>query len=359
MREQKSSILSKCMGGALIGLKPIADSASSGSVAPFKNPQIMIPRFNDNWYCWSHFGLFFSDLPEPHRFLNIMILFGTPGAMAFDHDYLVKNDSPRTTATLFSGTAACSDFLLKGYIINEECHANADGSDITFGQELKIEGKYPHVKLIGNYAGLDIDIQVDITDQVSYFTKSFIYDHLSLLATYEGRIIFNGQETPVKGLCTYEYARAFGLYSLKNRPIDYRHKIPLNFFTYQILKIDQDIQVLLTKAEILGVPVCYCIHVRRLNQSSEYYDDVKFEVLEYYEQEKVGLNGGSTKVPKKLSWIAKDKQGNVLLSILGDADTEYHYGHGVGYSTCYKFHGEFENRPIEGRCYMEYVDIPY
>ena len=36
--------------------------------------------------------MFFPLLPEPHRYLNIMILIGTPGALAFDHDDIITGN---------------------------------------------------------------------------------------------------------------------------------------------------------------------------------------------------------------------------------------------------------------------------
>lgn len=48
-----------------------------------------------------------------------MILIGTPGALAFDHDDIITGN-PRKTATFFSSTAALEQALLKAYIIPED-----------------------------------------------------------------------------------------------------------------------------------------------------------------------------------------------------------------------------------------------
>ena len=71
-------------------------------------PEIIRPRTEEKFYTWTHYGIFFPLLPEPHRYLNIMILLGTPGALAFDHDDITLGD-PRQTATLFSSTAAVDE----------------------------------------------------------------------------------------------------------------------------------------------------------------------------------------------------------------------------------------------------------
>lgn len=357
--QSKTTLLSKVIGKTLSFVQPILDTAGKASIEPFTDVNIMTPRWNEFRYNWTHYGLFFSDLPEPHRFLNIMILLGTPSARAFHHDYLIYGDQ-RHSATFFSGTAACDNFLLKAYVLEKDCFTKADGSELILGEELKITGKYPDIHLFGKYNGLEIDIDVNIKNQASWFLKNIVYDHLSLLATYKGQIIHQGVKLPIKGLCTYEYARcSFGLHGLRDSYKSPKYMIPINFFTYQILKIDEDIQVLLTKADVLGKPSCYCIHVRKLGEYSEYYDNVEFKVNEYQTTETIGMDGSKTYLPKTLSWSAKDKFGKTVLSIKGEVDTPYNYGHGRGYVTSYNFNGSFKGNQISGRCYMEYVSIEF
>ena len=348
------SVFAKVIGRSLLQAKGLLDSAVKDSTTPFGTPDMLTPRFEELRYGWTHYGLFFANLPEPHRYLNIMILLGAPSALAFDQDFLYKTN-PRQSATLFSGTAASEGSLLKAYVIGEDCIANPDGSDLTLGTELKISGKYPKLHIHGEYQGVVIDFLVQVTDQVSWFIKNVVYDHLSLLATYQGTISHAGQTIETSGLCTYEYARSFGMYNVFNKPIAEAYKIPLNFFTYQVINLDEDTQILLTKADILNQPAAYTMHVRHLNGEPEVYTDVLFEVAEY-QQPVIGLDGHATRLPQTLRWLVKDA-GKTLLDITGDVDTEFRFGHGRGYAGSYRFSGEYQGQPALGRGYIEYVDI--
>jgi hypothetical protein len=83
---------------------PIIDKSVTASVRPFRTPEMIRPRVNSKYYGWTHYGVFFPSLPEPHRYCNVMTLLGTTGTVCFDNDYLVTGN-PRQTATLLFSTA--------------------------------------------------------------------------------------------------------------------------------------------------------------------------------------------------------------------------------------------------------------
>ena len=204
-----SSLTSKILGKSLLLAQNTLDQAIKYSTSPFSEPEIIRPRTEEKFYTWTHYGIFFPLLPEPHRYLNIMILLGTPGALAFDHDEITLGD-PRKTATFFSSTAALDEHLLKAYIMPEETHIQENGWQIELGQEVSIEGTLPNIHLKDAYHGLKFEFDLDVTDQASWFIKTPIYDHFSLLSKFKGQLEYQGQTTLAEGLCTYEYARAAG-----------------------------------------------------------------------------------------------------------------------------------------------------
>ena len=183
-----------------------------------------------------------------------------------------------------------------------------------------------------------------------------MYDHLSLLAQYKGTISCQGQTIDTRGLCTYEYARSFGLYALTSKPITDAYKIPLNFFTYQVINLNENTQILLTKADILNQPAAYTAHIRHLNGKPEVYTEVEFKVTTFQPEPTIGLDGNATSLPQTLSWLVKHL-GKVLLSIEGEIDTDFRFGHGRGYAGSYRFTGQYKAQAVSGRGYIEYVDI--
>lgn len=351
-----SSLTSKFLGKSLLLAQGALDQAVKFSTIPFSEPDIIRPRTQEKFYTWTHYGIFFPLLPEPHHYLNIMILLGTPGALAFDHDDITLGD-PRQTATLFSSTAAVDEHLLKAYIIPEQTNIQENGSLIELGEEVSISGTLPNIHLQGAYHGLSFDFELDVSKQISWFIKTPIYDHFSLLANFKGQLEYKGQVTPAEGLCTYEYARATGAHGLVKKLLPEAYKLPLDFFTYQIINLNETTQLLLTKADILGQPAAYSLHVRHTDKAAEIYTNVEFKVIAHQVDDYVSPSGKKMRLPQLFSWSVKDDSNQKVLEITAEIDSPYRYGHGIGYASAYTFTGEYRNHPIHGRGYIEYIDV--
>ena len=118
----------------------------------------------------------------------------------------------------------------------ETANIQEDGTLIELGEEVSIQGTLPNIQLKGAYHGLSFEFDLDVTDQISWFIKTPIYDHFSLLARFKGQLEYKGIKTPAEGLCTYEYARATGAHGVvKNscpNPINYRLiSLPIRLLT--------------------------------------------------------------------------------------------------------------------------------
>ncbi|WP_417211798.1 DUF6670 family protein [Acinetobacter venetianus] len=351
-----TSLTSKFLGKSLLLAQGALDQAVKFSTIPFSEPDIIRPRTQEKFYTWTHYGIFFPLLPEPHRYLNIMILLGTPGALAFDHDDITLGD-PRQTATLFSSTAAVDEHLLKAYIIPEQANIQENGSLIELGEEVSISGTLPNIHLQGAYHGLSFDFELDVSEHVSWFIKTPIYDHFSLLANFNGQLEYKGLVTPAEGLCTYEYARAAGAHGVVKKLLPEAYKLPLDFFTYQIINLNETTQLLLTKADILGQPAAYSLHVRHTDKAAEIYTNVEFKVIAHQVDDYVSPSGKKMRLPQLFSWSVKDASNEKVLEITAEIDSPYRYGHGIGYASAYTFTGEYRNHPIHGRGYIEYIDV--
>lgn len=351
-----TSLTSKILCKSLLLAQGTLDKAVKYSTTPFSEPDIIRPRTDGIFYTWTHYGIFFPLLPEPHRYLNIMILLGTPGALAFDHDDITLGD-PRKTATFFSSTAAVDEHLLKAYIIPEQTNIQDNGTTIELGEEVSIQGTLPNIHLKGAYHGLSFEFDLDVTDQISWFIKTPIYDHFSLLANFKGQLEYQGKVTPAEGLCTYEYARATGAHGVVKKLLPEPYKLPLDFFTYQIINLTDSTQLLLTKADILGQPAAYTLHVRHTDKPAEVYTNVEFKVITHQVDDYVSPSGKKMRLPQLFSWSVKDDADQKILDITAEIDSPFRYGHGIGYASAYTFTGEYLNAPVQGRGYIEYVDV--
>ncbi|WP_210009381.1 DUF6670 family protein [Aquirhabdus parva] len=337
-----------------VGL-PLLDSAVKASQLPFSTPDMIRPNIHSKYYGWTHYGIFFPDLPEPHKYCNIMTLLGATGSTIFDNDYLVKTN-PRDTATFFSSTAANGVHHYQAYSIANECQIIEDGSLIQFGDHLAISGTYPEYHIRAAYGDFQLDVAIHCTDQVGWFLRNVVYDHFSLLAKCSGTITYAGVTTPIERLCTFEYARCISPHSVTKNILPDSWKLPIDFFTYQIINADESTQILLTDARSLGTSAFKGVHIRSLNGDAQIHvDDVDFKITAYRDELAVDPEGRTMRLPKTFSWGVRDK-GQTILNINCTIDAEWRYGHGRGYASCYRFTGEFNGKSFDGQGYIEYID---
>lgn len=330
------------------------DRADAAQGKPFDRPQMMKPHLNHKFYGWTHYGVMIPDLPAPHRFFSIMSVIGTPGALAFDVDHALKTN-PRNNATLVSGTAATHPNHFSGYDIPKDCVMHEDGSHIQFGNELTISGTYPRYNVNATWKDFELSLDLDCTDKVSWFVKNPVYEHLSLLTKYKGNIKHKGEVESIQGLCTFEYACCPSPYVLRNQPLPPALKLPLDFFTYQIVNLADNQQLLLTQARIKGVPIITAAYLRSCDAYSTTYRETEFTVLEYQNDLLTAPDGVQMRIPRVFRWDISDG-GAQLMTLTCTVDTPMTYGLGSGYVGGFYYEGKHQGKPIHGNAYIEYID---
>ncbi|GAA4395789.1 DUF6670 family protein [Tsukamurella soli] len=342
--------LSRVLSRVVIdGLLPRVDSRITASRKPFDDPGILRPHTGSRLWGTTHYGVFVPDLPEPLRYVNTMTLIGAAGAEVFDNDHLAAPDA-RNTATLLTSTALGDHHLYRAYDASTECGFAADGSTLRWGDELEITVELPHVSVRGRYPTFAVDLDLEVTQQVSYFVKTPIYDHLSLLAPYTGTVAGDA----VRGLGTFEYARIRSPQAISAKPLPEPLKLPVDFFTYQIVDLDERTQMLLTDVRARGRIACRLAHLRVLGGETEVFQDVTMDVVEYAEP-LVDERGREMRVPARLRWRVCDGDATVL-TLDGVVDSPLRYGHGRGYVGAYTYTGGFRGRDVSGSAYLEWID---
>jgi hypothetical protein len=311
------------------GLWPRVDGRLPASRRPFDSPAILRPHVTTGPWTATHYGVFIPQLPPPHRYLNTMTLIGPTGSEVFDNDYLAVADA-RRTATVLSSTAAPHHHHYRAYDTALDCTFADDGSFLRWGDDLTIDVDYPKVTVSGRYRDFSVDLHLTATDQVSYFVKSPLYDHFSLLATYSGTIEDESGVSTIGGLGTVEYARFLTHQSRTSRPLPARLKLPVDFFTYQIVNLGTDTQFLLTDVRARGRIACRLAHLRILGKTTEVYTDTRMDIIEYREEPMIDERGRSMAVPHRLRWTVTDDTGAPVLSLDCTVDTPLRYGHGRG-----------------------------
>lgn len=338
------------------GVLPRIDSAVAASVEPFTVPEIMRPDGGSKRYGMVHYGIFIPGLPEPFRYCNIMTLLGATGTLMMDNDYLLC-DPPSDTATFLCSTAEGDDHHYQAYSIANDCQREEGDVLVAFGEHLTISGRFPDYQVEVAYEDFRLSLAIRCTDTVSWFVRNAAYDHFSLLAFCTGTLTRNGQTLDVQDHpCTFEYARSVSPYALTRHVIPDAWKLPADFFTYQIINLTDDTQLLLTDVRSLGRTLFKGMHVRsRSGDAAIHVDDVSLEVLEYQPKLEQSPDGKTMRLPLRFRWRVRSAEGEVL-DIECRIASPWRFGHGRGYTASYAFEGRYQGQPCSGDGYIEYID---
>lgn len=305
----------------------------------------------------THFGIMIPDLPAPHHFMSFASILGMSGIKIVDADHFVKDDGPLNTATLVHGTAAAYRNAFSTYSMKKDMAFTPDNNTIQFGKDAEISGTYPSFSLTSQRDGFSTDLKLTATNAYSWFAHSAIYQHVSLLVRYEGSITHQGQVTAVSGLGTWEYWKVVSLSYPHNKIVPKALKLPLDFFTYQVLSLDPDTQLLLGYVTLLDQPVTTFAMLRFTTGESQHLDaKIHFKVLSTQAEPVVGADGNLMTLPETFQWTIMGKSGECLFEINATVDTPMLFGLATGYVGGYHWFGMRDGKPYSGRGYIEYID---
>jgi hypothetical protein len=305
---------------------------------------------------WAHYGVMMPGLPEPHRAFGVMSIVGTPGVRIFANDDLITT-TPNDTAYLVSATSSMSRDQFRAYRIGEQCDFAADGSRLRFGDELTITGSHPAFSVHRRHAEVEVRLDIAATGAITHFVRlGAIYSHWSMLCQAQGRIVHAGVNTEVEGLCTLEYAAGLGPHSVLDRRLPGSLNLPARFFTYQVLNVDDETQLLFTYVlGPAGIPVQKAVHVRTLGTGAvSFRRGHSFAVHEYEREPHLTPDGRSMRLPLRFTW--RVDAGGRPIEVHGTTNGDFAYGLGAGYVGTYDYEGTFRGRAISGHAYMEFID---
>ena len=339
---------------AVPALRRILNSHASTD-APLPSGALLRPHTTDRRYGASHYNVVIADLPAPHRHLACAVIIGGVGAAGFDIDHAVHG-SPGNTATIALGTAATAPDGFCSYSIEDDCELREDGSLLRFGKDLQIEGTFPNYRIAVQRSDFSLGIEVAATDEITWFARSPIYDHVGFPARYRGNLTWRGESTPVEGVLSLEHARLLSVPGLLNRSIPSSLKLPWNFFTYQVINVAPDTLLMLAGVEMFGQNLLTSAYHKEIGGRHErWVHGVEFDVLSYRDEPELAPDGDATKIPAEFRWRITDDD-RVVTEIVGTTDTNLIYGLGRGFVGGYTYHGHHLGEPVEGTAYYEYVD---
>lgn len=346
-------------GALLTALLPALNRGPALSTRRFTTPAAIVPHVGSRLFSWSHNGVMIPNLPEPLRFLSMTTIVGSTGAPISEVRHQPPPPGgPRNRATLNVSTAATAPGFWDDLRIDTECELARDGSLWRYGEAVTLAGRYPSYRLEIRTPDLSADLDLACSDVVSWFVHTPVYRHLSLLTRYAGTITHAGSTYEVGGTCAFEHARAFGSYTFASRPVRSRLlTLPLDFFTYQVLDLGDDRQLLLVSVEAEGRVAMNGAFLRDATGRSVALDrGLSFEVVEHEPEPAITPDGAPMSLPRRMRWRT-GPQAAFALDIEATVDAPFSWGLGSGYVGCYSFGGTVDGAPVEGRTgYVEYID---
>ncbi len=308
---------------------------------------------------WVHYGVMMPGLPDPHRAFNVMAILGTPGIALFANDDLITT-TPGDTAYVVSATSSMTRDQFAAYSMTGACALADDGSNLLFGDDLAIAGRYPDFTVRRRHPEVRVDLELHASDKVApFFQIPGVYEHWSLLCQASGRIEQGGTSTDISGLCTFEYACGVGVQSVADRRLPPWLRVPAQLFTYQVLNVDERTQLLFTHVVgPRGIRLRSAVYERSLDD----YGNVLtfghvFAVHEHEDQPLTTPDGRAMSMPRRFSWRVADDDRHEAVRIDASTHGDWAYGLGAGFCGTFDYTGIYREREITGVGYIEFVDL--
>ncbi len=351
------------------GIKDIVNSKLAkfsgsllGAVTPKKQSTLpkafeLSPHIDYKRYGSTHYGIMVPDLPEPYRYLSWASVIGYVGFLITDSEYQMSIRGKGDTASLVHGTALSStEEAFKTYSIVDDIQFSEKPFSVIFNNETSLTEIDNGFLLTTKREDLQIEIHLVPTGAITWFAYGSLYKHFSVLMKYEGRMIQNDESIEVNGLCTLESWKAIATSMLKNQTLVNAIQIPVKIFSYQVINLDDEQQLVLAFICYEDQPILTSVYYRHIDGTSiQFNGDIRFEVTKNKVEPQITPDGYSMYVPETFEWIAYHDNLKIL-EIRAEVDTAYCYGLAAGYVSSYKWQGMFQGKDLIGRGYLEYID---
>lgn len=292
-----------------------------------------------------HQGLMIPNLPAPLHYLNFLTIIGQPNAVMLRNSAAIKT-SALDTVTLISSVSPHMVGHLHSYSIEQDC-TFTDGL-FQFADREKVTGNFPEFRIQREDTELSFDLMIHTKPIISHFSKLRLglFEHWSLLCTCQGRIRYQDQIFDIQQMGSFEYARAI------NVPY-----LPLNFFTYQIINLNHQRQLLLAHIRNnFNQIVQSRLYLRDLVKgTAEMFDtDVYFKIHRVYPKVTTP-NQQDMYLPREFEWSWQ--KGERKISVYAQSRGDFKFGLAAGYVGSFKYQVTIDGEEEDGESgYCEYID---
>lgn len=313
-----------------------------------QTPVLTPPAYHapNNNYKIIHQGIMIPNLPAPLHYLNFVSIIGQPNAPMLSNPSAVLT-TPLDTATTLCTISPHQVRHFQHYSIVQECHFQDNA--FHFSQFECLTGEFPNFKYHRQDSELSVDLEIETTSLISHFThlRFSIAEHWSVVCQCKGQLEYQGQKYQIAQLGSFEYARSF------NFPY-----LPLAFFTYQIIQLNEEKQLLLAHIrDRFNRVIQSRLYLRDLDHFTQLFLDeaVFFKVHRLYPCVTTP-NHRHMYLPREFEWCCETKQGQKIW-VNGQSRGDFKFGLAAGYVGSFRYEVRVDNEYYKGESgYIEYVD---
>ncbi|NNH02202.1 DUF6670 family protein [Acinetobacter sp. ANC 5414] len=293
-----------------------------------------------------HQGLMIPNLPAPLHYLNFLSVIGQPNVPMLRNESAIHSTA-LDTATIIASVSPHMRGQLNSYSVEKECQFKKEY--FKFADRELISGCFPHFRIQREDKELSFDLSVTTSNIISYFTKlrMGLADHWSALCQCEGQIVYKGQKFEIQQMGCFEYARSINFSYL-----------PLVFFTYQIINLENNRQLLLAQIrDPFNSIVQSRLYLRdaKMGVAQMFDDHVRFKVHRVYPKVKTP-NGQYMYLPREFEWGYEGKDGTCI-SVQAQSRGDFKFGLAAGYVGSFKYQIKINHYEEMGESgYCEYID---
>ncbi len=300
---------------------------------------------------WHHWGIMIPRAPEPFRYADVVVTMGAPG-FEFFSTRETEIRGPANTAELLVASGAHTA-IHERFDVEASCRRVERPEEpvrLEMGDVLELCGDHPRWTAKVEHPTARFALEVSCGEEVTWFARVLgLYQHVGLLAHYEGTVEVDGKVHPVSGPCSFEYAFGRSAARLPGGP-----RLPVRLFNYEVLSLDDGRQLL--AGRIGRSPRSVQLQTAWLKGAGlerRTFTSVTKEILEAIDA--VAPDGRVTRVPRRWVCALDGARGDGRLECA--LTTEPSYGLGRGYVAGYDFSGVLLGEPVSRCGYLEYVDV--
>lgn len=297
------------------------------------------------WFKIIHQGLMIPNLPAPLHYFNFLTILGQPNVPMLRNPSAIKTTALDTVAVMSSISAQMVG-QFNSYSLENECQLQNDYYQ--FGSREILSGTFPEFRLQRQDSELSVDLQIITQPIVSHFTKLKLglFEHWSLLCRCKGTIQYKKQTFQINQMGSFEYARAINIPYL-----------PLCFFTYQIINLKDQRQLLLAQLRNNFNQIIQSrIYLRDSNKSTAqmFDENVYFKVHRVYPKITTP-NNQDMYLPREFEWNFSN--GKTTIQIQAQSRGDFKFGLAAGYVGSFTYQVKIDEYREEGAAgYCEYID---